>query len=44
MALDDRGQIKAMMGGTDFANNEFNLAVNGQGRQVGTQLVGPRLR
>ena len=36
VALDDQGRIRAMMGGTDFANNEFNLAVNGQGRQPGS--------
>ncbi|MCB0962270.1 MAG: transglycosylase domain-containing protein, partial [Acidimicrobiales bacterium] len=36
VALDDGGHIKAMMGGTDYANSEFNLAVNGQGRQPGS--------
>ena len=40
VALDDQGQIKAMMGGTDFANNQVNLATGkaggGSGRQPGS--------
>ena len=40
VALDDQGQIKAMMGGTDFANSEVNLATGkaggGSGRQPGS--------
>jgi penicillin-binding protein 1A len=40
VALDDKGQIKAMMGGTDFAHNELNLATGssggGGGRQPGS--------
>lgn len=40
VALDDQGQVKAMMGGTDFANNKVNLATGkaggGSGRQPGS--------
>jgi len=40
VALDDGGQVKAMMGGTDFANNKVNLATGkaggGSGRQPGS--------
>jgi len=40
VALDDQGQIKAMMGGTDFTNNQVNLATGkaggGSGRQPGS--------
>jgi penicillin-binding protein 1A len=38
VALDDRGHLKAMMGGTDFANNPFNLATSdgSDGRQAGS--------
>jgi penicillin-binding protein 1A len=38
VALDDQGQVKAMMGGTDFANNPFNLATSdgSDGRQAGS--------
>ena len=37
VALDDQGQIKAMMGGTDFANNQVNLATGKQGGGSGRQ-------
>ncbi len=40
VAIDDAGQVKAMMGGTDFANNKVNLATGkaggGSGRQPGS--------
>jgi len=40
VAIDDAGQVKAMVGGTDFANNKVNLAVGsaggGSGRQPGS--------
>ncbi|HEX2577040.1 MAG TPA: transglycosylase domain-containing protein [Aquihabitans sp.] len=36
VAIDDGGRVKAMMGGTDFANNKFNLATDGAGRQPGS--------
>jgi len=40
VALDDQGQVKAMMGGTDFKNNKVNLATGkaggGSGRQPGS--------
>jgi penicillin-binding protein 1A len=40
VALDDQGQIRAMMGGSDFANNQVNLATGkaggGSGRQPGS--------
>jgi penicillin-binding protein 1A len=36
VALDDQGQVKAMMGGTDFDNDKFNLATDGAGRQPGS--------
>jgi penicillin-binding protein 1A len=38
VAIDDQGQVKAMMGGTDFAGNPFNLASGGGGigRQAGS--------
>ncbi|MCU1372461.1 MAG: penicillin-binding protein family, partial [Ilumatobacteraceae bacterium] len=40
VALDDQGQIKAMMGGSDFANEQVNLATGknggGSGRQPGS--------
>ncbi|MCB1038027.1 MAG: transglycosylase domain-containing protein [Acidimicrobiales bacterium] len=38
VAIDDQGQVKAMMGGTDFANQQFNLATGegGTGRQPGS--------
>lgn len=40
VALDDQGQVKAMMGGTDFADRPLNLAVGkdggGGGRQPGS--------
>ena len=36
VAVDDQGQIKAMMGGTDFAQRPFNLAENDAGRQPGS--------
>jgi penicillin-binding protein 1A len=31
VAIDDKGHVKAMMGGTDFANNKFNLATGSTG-------------
>lgn len=37
VALDDQGQIKAMMGGTDFTNNQVNLATGKQGGGSGRQ-------
>ncbi len=40
VAIDDTGSVRAMMGGTDFANNKVNLAVGadggGSGRQPGS--------
>ncbi len=40
VAVDDNGQVRAMMGGTDFANQPVNLAVGteggGGGRQPGS--------
>jgi penicillin-binding protein 1A len=40
VAVDDQGQIKAMMGGTDFAHRKVNLATGkaggGSGRQPGS--------
>ena len=40
VAIDDLGQVKAMMGGTDFENNKVNLATGkaggGSGRQPGS--------
>ncbi len=40
VSIDDAGQVKAMMGGTDFANNKVNLATGkaggGSGRQPGS--------
>ena len=40
VALDDQGQVKAMMGGTDFSTDKVNLAVGadggGSGRQPGS--------
>ena len=36
VALNDQGQVKAMMGGTDFDNDKFNLATDGLGRQPGS--------
>ncbi|CAN5516751.1 transglycosylase domain-containing protein [soil metagenome] len=40
VAIDDQGQVKAMMGGTDFKNNKVNLATGkaggGSGRQPGS--------
>jgi penicillin-binding protein 1A len=37
VAIDPRnGQIRAMVGGRDFAKSKFNLAVNGLGRQAGS--------
>lgn len=40
VAIDDQGQVKAMMGGTDFANHPVNLATGksggGSGRQPGS--------
>ncbi|MCB9372403.1 MAG: transglycosylase domain-containing protein [Microthrixaceae bacterium] len=42
VALDDRGRVRAMMGGTDFANQSVNLAVGveggGSGRQPGSSF------
>ena len=42
VALDDRGRVRAMMGGTDFANRSVNLAVGvdggGSGRQPGSSF------
>lgn len=37
VAIDDQGQVKAMMGGTDFANNQVNLATGKQGGGLGRQ-------
>jgi penicillin-binding protein 1A len=37
VALDDQGQIKAMMGGTDYANSQVNLAIGDQGGGSGRQ-------
>jgi penicillin-binding protein 1A len=37
VALDDQGRIKAMMGGTDFAHNQVNLATGAQGGGLGRQ-------
>jgi membrane peptidoglycan carboxypeptidase len=37
VAIDDRGQVKAMMGGTDFENNKVNLATGKQGGGLGRQ-------
>ena len=37
VALDDQGQVKAMMGGTDFAHNELNLATGAAGGGLGRQ-------
>jgi len=40
VAVDDQGQVKAMVGGRDFASSEVNLAVGrdggGRGRQAGS--------
>ena len=38
VSLDDRGRVIAMLGGTDFENDEFNLATSsgGVGRQPGS--------
>lgn len=40
VSIDDTGQVRAMMGGTDFANNKVNLATGkaggGSGRQPGS--------
>jgi len=38
VAIDDQGQVRAMMGGTDFTNEPFNLASGGGGigRQAGS--------
>ncbi|QXC59849.1 transglycosylase domain-containing protein [Aquihabitans sp. G128] len=40
VAVDDQGQVKAMMGGTDFKNSKVNLATGkaggGSGRQPGS--------
>lgn len=38
VAIDDQGHVKAMMGGTDFENNPFNLATSdgSTGRQAGS--------
>ena len=42
VALDDRGRVRAMMAGTDFANQSVNLAVGveggGSGRQPGSSF------
>ena len=42
VALDDHGRVRAMMGGTDFANQSVNLAVGvdggGSGRQPGSSF------
>ncbi|CAN5898662.1 hypothetical protein BH23ACT2_BH23ACT2_05530 [soil metagenome] len=35
VTLDDQGQVKAMMGGTDFANDKVNLATGVQGGGLG---------
>lgn len=37
VALDDQGQVKAMMGGTDFAHNQVNLATGTAGGGLGRQ-------
>ena len=37
VAVDDKGQVKAMMGGTDFKNNELNLATGRDGGGLGRQ-------
>ena len=40
VAIDDRGRVRAMVGGTDFANDKVNLALGraggGSGRQPGS--------
>lgn len=37
VAIDDTGQVKAMVGGTDFATNKVNLAVGSEGGGSGRQ-------
>ena len=37
VAIDDQGQVKAMMGGTDFANSQLNLATGKAGGGLGRQ-------
>jgi len=37
VAIDDRGQVRAMVGGTDFATNKVNLAVGAEGGGSGRQ-------
>ena len=37
VAVDDTGQVRAMVGGTDFANNKVNLAVGAEGGGSGRQ-------
>ena len=37
VAIDDQGQVKAMMGGTDFTNNKVNLATGKSGGGLGRQ-------
>jgi len=37
VAIDDQGQIKAMMGGTDFAHSKVNLATGTEGGGLGRQ-------
>ena len=37
VAVDDQGRVRAMVGGTDFANNKVNLALGKQGGGSGRQ-------
>ncbi|MFN8017389.1 MAG: transglycosylase domain-containing protein [Acidimicrobiales bacterium] len=37
VAIDDQGQVKAMMGGTDFAKSQVNLATGKEGGGLGRQ-------
>ncbi len=37
VAIDEVGQVRAMVGGTDFANNKVNLAVGAEGGGSGRQ-------